>query len=173
MAASMLSRLALQTARLTVVALRQQSFTAVPNRSFSVSSCALGKKWFTGRHEWIDFQDAANPSKGTVGITDYAQEQLGDLVYVELPGLDADIEKDDNVGCVESVKAASDIYSPLAGTIVEVNEKLKDKPVLVNNSPQDKGWMFKLNVSGSTDADALKSEGLMDEEAYKKFLEEC
>ena len=99
-------------------------------------------------HEWLrDEGDGIF----TVGITDYAQAQLGDLVYVELPELEMDVALEDECGVVESVKAASDVYSPLAGTIVEVNEALSDTPELINQDPYNEGWIFKIKLSGDVD----------------------
>ncbi|KAL8574582.1 hypothetical protein ACOMHN_061582 [Nucella lapillus] len=166
MAATMLTRLALQTVRLTVSTLRQQTLSALPHRSFSVSSCSFGKKYFTEKHEWIDFEK--EKGVGTIGITDHAQEMLGEIVYVEISSEPATkVEEGESVGVVESVKAASDIYCPVGGEILSVNDKLKDEPQLVNKSPMDDGWLFKLRVDNPEEV-----EGLMTEEAYTSFLKE-
>ncbi|XP_025116296.1 glycine cleavage system H protein, mitochondrial-like [Pomacea canaliculata] len=101
-----------------------------------------------------------------VDISDYAQDKLGEIVYVQLPEVGVELEKDAEAGCLESVKAASDVYSPVAGKIVEVNEKLAATPNLLNSSPLEDGWIFKLEVASRSDV-----EGLMNETAYKKFLE--
>jgi len=113
-------------------------------------------------HEWVRIEgDVAS-----VGISDHAQEQLGDIVYVELPEIGATVKKGSETAVVESVKAASDIYSPVSGEVVEVNERLHDAPDLVNSSPTGDGWFFKLRLSDGGDADEL-----MDAEAYASFLE--
>ncbi|KAK7505821.1 hypothetical protein BaRGS_00003092 [Batillaria attramentaria] len=119
-------------------------------------------KRYTEKHEWIEL----NGSIGTVGISQYAQESLGEIVYVQLPEVGSEVETGGDAGCLESVKAASDIYSPVAGLVTEVNGTLTDTPNLINSSPLEKGWIFKLEV-----ADKGEVEGLMDEDAYKKFLE--
>lgn len=116
---------------------------------------------FTEEHEWLQIDgDVA-----TVGITTHAAEQLGDLVYVELPAVGATFSKNDNAATVESVKAASDVYCPLDGEIVEVNEAIVADPALVNSDAQGAAWFFKLKLANKSDAD-----GLMDESAYKEFI---
>ena len=107
---------------------------------------------YTDEHEWLRREDDGSV---TVGITDHAQAALGDLVYVELPEVDQDLETGGEMAVVESVKSASDIYAPVAGEIVEVNEELADNPSLVNESPFDNGWLFKLKVADTADIDAL------------------
>lgn len=104
----------------------------------------------------------------TVGISDHAQDQLGEVVYVEIPEIDEEVEKGDSFTNVESVKAASDVYAPVSGTIVEVNEDLDSSPEILNDDPEGKGWIAKIKMS---DPSELDSDDLMDEEAYKKFLE--
>ncbi len=109
-------------------------------------------------HEWIRVEgDCA-----VVGVTDHAQESLGDVVFVELPEVGAELAAGDEAGVVESVKAASDIYSPLSGEIVEVNTELEDAPETVNDSPYDDGWFFKIKLSDMSELDAL-----LDADAYK------
>ncbi|MDB5523262.1 MAG: glycine cleavage system protein [Rhizobium sp.] len=116
---------------------------------------------FTEEHEWLKIDgDVA-----TVGITAHAAEQLGDLVYVELPAPGSTFEKNANAATVESVKAASDIYCPLAGEITEVNDAITADPSLVNSDPTGAGWFFKLKLANTADADAL-----MDEEAYNRMI---
>ena len=118
-------------------------------------------RYFTDEHEWIDVEgDIA-----TVGITDYAQEQLGDIVFVELPAEGTTFEKGDDAAVVESVKAASDVYAPISGEVVETNSALEDEPALVNSDAEEDGWFFKLRI-----ADASELEGLMNEAAYKTFV---
>ena len=105
----------------------------------------------------------------TVGISDHAQDQLGEVVYVEIPEIDEEVEKGDSFTNVESVKAASDVYAPVSGTIVEVNEDLDSSPEILNDDPEGKGWIAKIKMS---DPSELDSDDLMDEEAYKKFREQ-
>ncbi|EYD77009.1 Glycine cleavage system H protein [Rubellimicrobium mesophilum DSM 19309] len=112
---------------------------------------------FTEDHEWLNLADGV----ATVGITAHAVEQLGDLVYVDLPEVGATLAKGDAAATVESVKAASDVYCPLEGEIVEVNEAIRNDPSIVNADPQDRGWFFRLKLARASDA-----EGLMDESAY-------
>ena len=119
---------------------------------------------YISSHEWIREEDDGSV---TVGITDHAQELLGDVVYVELPELDSEVALEDELAVVESVKAASDIYAPLSGTIIEVNEDLEDAPEIINSSPYDDGWMFKMQPSEPSELD-----GLMDAESYQDEIEE-
>lgn len=115
---------------------------------------------FTPEHEWLKLEgDVA-----TVGITNYAVDQLGDLVFVELPEVGSQLTKDGNAATVESVKAASDVYSPLDGEVVEVNPAIVADPALVNSDPQGAAWFFKLKLKNVADAD-----GLLDEAAYKEL----
>ncbi|MCJ8051986.1 glycine cleavage system protein GcvH [Shinella curvata] len=116
---------------------------------------------FTEEHEWLKIEGGV----ATVGITVHAAEQLGDLVFVELPEVGATFEKGGDAATVESVKAASDVYCPLDGEIVEVNEAITADPSLVNSDPQGAGWFFKLKLANVSDAD-----GLMDEAAYKELV---
>ena len=119
-------------------------------------------RYFTEDHEWVDVEgDIA-----TVGITDYAQGQLGDIVFVELPDEGATFEKGDDAAVVESVKAASDVYSPVSGEVIEVNGDLEGEPALVNSDAEEDGWFFKLRL---TDPNELT--GLMNEAAYDKFVD--
>ena len=119
-------------------------------------------RYFTDEHEWIDDEDDV----ATVGITDYAQGQLGDIVFVELPEIGALIEQGKDAAVVESVKAASDVYAPITGEIIEVNPALEDDPALVNSSPEEDGWFFKMTIADEGELDRL-----MDEEAYKAFVD--
>lgn len=111
---------------------------------------------YTATHEWVRIN---GDGTATVGITDHAQEQLGDMVFVELPALGRVLAAAEECAVVESVKAASDIYSPLAGEIVAINEALADTPELINQDPYGEGWLFRLRIDGSLD-------GLMDAAAY-------
>ncbi len=117
---------------------------------------------FSKDHEWIRMDGEI----ATIGISDYAQEQLGDVVYVELPEIGASVEAGGQAAVVESVKAASEIYAPVAGEVVEVNERLTEEPGLINESPTGDGWFFKIRVGGDGVPD-----GMMDENAYSEFLE--
>lgn len=119
---------------------------------------------YVSSHEWIRVEDDGSV---TIGITDHAQELLGDVVYVELPEVDSDVAVEDEIAVVESVKAASDIYAPISGTITEVNEELEDAPELINSSPYDDGWMFKMQPSEESEID-----GLMDAESYQNEIDE-
>ena len=117
---------------------------------------------FTKDHEWIRVEG----DTGVVGITDYAQQQLGDVVFVELPEVGRTLGQGDEAAVVESVKAASEIYAPVAGEVIAVNGALTDGPGKVNDSPMDDGWFFKLRPS-----DPSQLDGLMDEAAYDEFVE--
>lgn len=119
---------------------------------------------YISSHEWIRVEDDGTV---TIGITDHAQELLGDVVYVELPELGSEVALEDEIAVVESVKAASDIYAPLSGTIIEVNELLEDSPETVNSSPYDDGWMFKMKPSEFAELD-----GLIDAETYQNEIED-
>ncbi len=110
-------------------------------------------------HEWVD------PAAGTVGITDHAQAELSDVVYVELPKVGSQVKAGDQVAVVESVKAASDIYAPVAGEIVEVNTTLPDNPALLNTDPYGAGWIFKLKIADSASLDSL-----LDAAAYQQHI---
>lgn len=119
---------------------------------------------YTKDHEWIA---EADDGTAIVGITDHAQEALGDLVFVELPEMHRDVESGDVCAVVESVKAASDVYSPVAGNIAEVNIALDDSPELVNADPYGEGWLFRL-----TPASRVDLEELLDADAYERILAE-
>jgi glycine cleavage system H protein len=116
--------------------------------------------YFSEDHEWIN----VDGNVGTVGITNYAQNALGDIVFVEVPGVGDEFEKGDEVAVVESVKAASEIYSPVTGEVTAINEDLEDNASLVNTSPDVDGWFFKITIS-----DTSELEGLLDEAGYKAF----
>ena len=116
---------------------------------------------FTDEHEWLNIENGI----ATVGITAHATEQLGDLVFVELPEEGDEFEAGDTAATLESVKAASDIYAPLAGEIVETNGAIVDDPSIVNSDPMGEGWFFKLKLT-----DASAADDLMDEDAYKTLI---
>ncbi|MDJ0922754.1 MAG: glycine cleavage system protein GcvH [Henriciella sp.] len=119
--------------------------------------------YYTEDHEWI----AVDGDVGTVGITKYAAEQLGDVVFVEVPEGGATYAKGDDMAVVESVKAASDVYAPVTGDVIEGNGELADAPETVNEDPEGKGWFCKLKLSS-----ACELTGLMDAEAYKAYCKE-
>ena len=119
-------------------------------------------RYFTDEHEWID----VDGTTATVGITDYAQGQLGDIVFVDVPAAGASVTKGGEAAVVESVKAASDVYAPVSGTVSEGNAALADDPALVNSDPEGTGWFFKLTL-----ADPSELDGLMDEAGYKAFVD--
>jgi glycine cleavage system H protein len=117
---------------------------------------------YTKDHEWITLDgDIA-----TIGITDHAQEQLGELVFIELPELEREVSAGEACAVVESVKAASDVYAPLAGRVAEVNATITEDPAIVNNDAEGEGWFFKLELDDVADFEAL-----MDRDAYDEFLE--
>ena len=117
---------------------------------------------YTKEHEWV----RVDGDVATVGITAHAAEQLGDIVFVETPEPGTTVEKGGEAGVVESVKAASDVYAPVSGEVVEANAELEAEPGKVNESPQDAGWFFKVKLSEPSELDDL-----MDEAAYKSFVE--
>jgi glycine cleavage system H protein len=119
-------------------------------------------KRFTKDHEWV----VLDGDIATVGITDHAQEQLGDLVHVELPELEKIVAEGETCAVVESVKAASDVYSPLAGKVVEINETIVEDPSIVNSDAEGEGWFFRLELD---DTDSF--EALLDQDGYDEFLE--
>ena len=118
--------------------------------------------YYTKDHEWAQVKG----NIATIGITEFAQKQLGDVVYVELPAIGTQLEFHQSIGVVESVKAVSDIYSPLSGEVVEVNEGLNDSPELINQDPHGKGWIVRIKIKNAAEA-----EELMSASEYEKFLE--
>lgn len=119
-------------------------------------------RYYTEDHEWID----VDGDHATIGITDYAQEQLGDIVFVEAAESGTVLEQGAEAAVVESVKAASDVFAPVSGEILEGNDALADEPALVNASPEEEGWFFRMALS-----DVSQLEALMDAKAYKAFVE--
>lgn len=119
-------------------------------------------RYFTQDHEWIEVEGGEG---ATVGITAYAAQQLGDVVFVDVPEAGREVAKGDEAAVVESVKAASDVYAPVSGSISEGNSALADDPSLVNSDPEGEGWFFKLRLTHPSEL-----EGLMDEAAYKAFV---
>ncbi|KHS48366.1 MULTISPECIES: glycine cleavage system protein GcvH [Novosphingobium] len=120
-------------------------------------------RYFTKDHEWI----AVEGDEATVGITDYAQSQLGDITFVELPGAGSEVGKGDSASVVDSVKAASDVYAPVSGTVTVANAALEEQPELVNSDPEGEGWLWKMTLS-----EAAELDGLMDEASYQAYVAE-
>ena len=118
---------------------------------------------YTKSHEWARVEE----NIVTVGMTDYAQESLGDIVHIELPEEGKDLQKDEVFGVVESVKAVSDLYSPVSGEVIEINEAMVDSPEVINNDPYGEAWLMKVRLDETRDLD-----GLMDPTEYKAFVEE-
>lgn len=119
---------------------------------------------YTESHEWISVDE---DGIATIGITDHAQEALGDLVYVELPEVEDEVSQGDPCAVVESVKAASDLYAPISGRVVAINEELDADPAIINSDPYDGGWLFKVELNDSSELDGLK-----DSDAYAEMLDE-
>lgn len=119
---------------------------------------------YTREHEWVRVDDGV----GTVGITDYAQDELGDIVYVEMPAPGASVKQSEKLGEIESVKAVSDLYAPISGEVVEVNQGVNDHPELLNESPYEKGWLVRLRLADATELDAL-----LTAEQYDQLLAEA
>jgi len=130
------------------------------NDSGGVMEIPQGLK-YSKEHEWVVTEDTV----ATIGITDHAQDQLGEIVYIELPAVGDKISKDDPFGVVESVKAVSDIYAPVTGTVIEINEDLPESPETVNEDPYGDGWLIKVKITDLSDL-----EDLMDAEEYAELL---
>lgn len=122
----------------------------------------MSKTYYSKDHEYI----VVDGDIGRIGISDYAQKQLGDIVFVELPEVGADLEQGGEAAVVESVKAASEVYAPVKGSVVEVNPDLEADPSIVNQDAEEAAWFLKMEISNSDDL-----EGLMDEDAYKAYIE--
>jgi len=116
---------------------------------------------YTESHEWVNVTDG----QGTIGITSYGQEELGDIVYVELPAVGVELKAGDEAVVLESTKAAADLYIPVSGKIVAVNEEVKQDPSILNTHPEDQGWLFKVELN-----DATELEKLLNEESYRSML---
>uniref|UniRef100_A0A8B9ZBX2 Glycine cleavage system H protein n=1 Tax=Buteo japonicus TaxID=224669 RepID=A0A8B9ZBX2_9AVES len=123
--------------------------------------CFILARKFTDKHEWISVENGI----GTVGISNFAQEALGDVVYCSLPEIGTKLSKDDEFGALESVKAASELYSPLSGEVTDINAALADNPGLVNKSCYQDGWLIKMTVENPAELDEL-----MNEDAYEKYI---
>jgi len=118
-------------------------------------------RYYTNKHEWID----VNNKIGTVGISHYAQDALGDVVYAELPAIGTEVKIKDECGALESVKAASELYSPVSGKVIEINSQVETRPALINQSCYENGWLFKLELSSPEEIS-----NLMNEEQYAEFI---
>jgi len=119
--------------------------------------------FYTENHEWI----SVDGKEAVVGITEHAQDELGDIVFVELPSVEEELDQFEEFGVIESVKAVSDVFMPVGGIVVEVNEELMDQPELINEDPYGSGWLIKVEVKDKSDLDEL-----MDSSEYKAFIEE-
>jgi len=127
------------------------------------STSQVKDRYYTDKHEWIDVKD----NIGTIGISDYAQDALGDVVYAELPAVGTEVKIKDECGALESVKAASELYSPASGKVVEINSQVESKPALINQSCYENGWLFKLELSSLEEIT-----NLMNEEQYAEFIKQ-
>jgi len=136
---------------------------ALPSALLTLRRTIVTKR-YTEDHEVIKYDDESGIA--TVNITHYAQKSLGDVVFVELPEAGATIQQGDSVGAVESVKAASDIFAPVSGEVLSINQELGDQPSLLNKSPEDKGWLFQLKVTNPDELD-----GLLSEEDYDRLCD--
>ena len=123
----------------------------------------MSEKKYTEDHEWVSMDNDI----ATIGISNHAQESLGDIVFIELPSIGKTVKAKDEICVIESVKAASDIYAPIDGEIIEVNNNLEGDAAIINQDPENTGWIFKLKVS-----DLKKFNDLMNEDDYKKFLDQ-
>jgi glycine cleavage system H protein len=119
---------------------------------------------YTKEHEWLRIEDGT----AIVGITEYAQQELGDIVYLEMPEVGASFSQNDSIGTIEAVKTVADLYAPVSGEIVEINQELSDTPELINQDPYGKGWMLKIKIGDPSELDAL-----MESAAYKDHVAEA
>ncbi|CAG9793679.1 unnamed protein product [Diatraea saccharalis] len=146
--------------RCPIVQIKVSQLCSNSRHSYSSKSDQSSRK-YTNRHEWVTVEKDI----GTIGISKYAQDSLGDIVFAQLPDIGTKLEAGDECGALESVKAASEIYSPVSGTVTEKNRKVEDKPGLINTSCYDDGWLYKLKL---TKPEEIKD--LMDETQYEQFL---
>ncbi|XP_015598280.1 glycine cleavage system H protein, mitochondrial [Cephus cinctus] len=130
-------------------------------RHITTSQCVRAERWYTDKHEWITVEG----NIGTVGISHYAQDALGDVVYAQLPDVGVTISKNEECGALESVKAASEVISPISGKVLEKNEAVESKPGLINSSCYEDGWLFKIELSNREEIKTL-----MDEKSYDQYL---
>ncbi len=119
---------------------------------------------YTKEHEWLRIEN----DTAVVGVTDYAQSELGDIVYIEFPEVGTSFSQNDSIGTIEAVKTVADLYAPVSGELLEVNTELKDNPELVNQDPYEKGWMLKIKIGDPSEIDTL-----MDSSAYKEHVAEA
>ena len=119
---------------------------------------------FLSSHEWVRLEDDGT---ATVGISDHAQDQLGDIVFIEVPEIGTELNQGDEAALVESVKAASEIYSPLSGKVIKINNLIEDSPEIINTSPYDEGWFFKIEI-----ADDSETENLLSSDQYAEICED-
>merc|ERR1712127_372520 len=133
-------------------------------RGLATSGQRLAERYFTKKHEWV----LVDGMKGTIGISKYAAEALGDVVYAQLPEPGDSLASGEECGALESVKAASEVYSPVSGTVTEKNLVVEDGPALINQSPEEEGWLFKVDLTAPEE-----TSGLMGTEAYADFLKDC
>ncbi|RZC39119.1 glycine cleavage system H protein, mitochondrial [Asbolus verrucosus] len=131
------------------------------NRLIHTSRWMFAERLYTNKHEWVE----VDGETGTIGISQYAQEALGDVVYAQLPDVDTVLKQKDECGALESVKAASEVYSPISGKVIEKNLNIEETPSLINSSCYDKGWLFKVKLSNKEELS-----GLMTEEQYNDFV---
>ncbi|XP_050447310.1 glycine cleavage system H protein, mitochondrial [Cataglyphis hispanica] len=139
----------------------QSRTSLVALRSITTTRCLRAERWYTEKHEWI----TVDGKVGIIGISDYAQDALGDVVFAQLPDVGSTVKKEEECGALESVKAASELISPVSGKVIEKNETVENKPSLINTSCYEEGWLFKVELNN---LDEVKS--LMNEEAYNTFL---
>ena len=124
---------------------------------------ASSNLYFTDTHEWILTEN----NEATIGITDHAQESLGDIVFIEFPEIGTEVQAGEEIGVIESVKAAADFYAPVSGTVIAVNEAARDTPSLVNSAPNDDGWLIKIELTNHKELEEYLSEA-----EYKKNIDE-
>ncbi|KAK5642874.1 hypothetical protein RI129_009041 [Pyrocoelia pectoralis] len=143
------------------ITLKQTNSRNVILRLISTSQCHFADRYFTRKHEWVQIDGKI----GIVGISDYAQSALGDVVFAQLPDVDSVLNQKDECGALESVKAASELYSPISGRVVAKNASVEETPSLINTSCYEKGWLFKIELTNNKELTEL-----MNESQYKEFL---
>jgi glycine cleavage system H protein len=151
-------------------------FSKFPTRSFhfTTTASATPPRFYTRSHEWVSFDQPDKPNVATVGISDYAQEKLGELVYVALPEVGKALGRGAEAGTVESVKAATEVYNPLPGSVVSQNTHLLKEPTLINKKPYTEGWMYRIETSSSDSSRARETPSefeLLDEAGYKQHCD--
>ncbi|XP_055688640.1 glycine cleavage system H protein, mitochondrial [Lutzomyia longipalpis] len=156
-----ISRLASCPGRALLTKGNSPAIISAATRCFSLQTVCQTERRYTDKHEWVSVEGTI----GTVGISHYAQEALGDVVYAQLPDVGTNLSQKDECGALESVKAASELYSPVSGKVTEKNTAVEDTPSLINTSCYDKGWLFRLELSKPDEITKL-----MDEKQYEEFL---